>query len=402
MRARAPGGGRRRGAGDRRQPLDRHRHRAAAAETRAATCSSAAGSSVAKRRSRRCARQSSATGPPATAASAASEREAGRTPSPGAPPRRHRWPSARLPVRARRQVGGERARRARRRRTPAGTRHRERGAARAPDRSRGPPAGGDQRHAPQRADDPEERGRHREPGSGDEGRVAVVAGGASARPTATSPAPRCSNSARAWRASSPRRPRRSPRPGARRRAAARRGRRASTRRRHLSADGPSGRPEPASSTSVSSRASASCVPLAWIVDSEPSCPVLSACSMSSASAPRTSPTTMRSGRIRSAARTSSRTATPPTPSAFGGRASSRTTCGWPSRSSAVSSMVTIRSVCGTACDKVFSSVVFPALGAPGDEEVPPGVDRPAQERRPRRRRHRSRRARRRGRRSGGW
>ena len=65
--------------------------------------------------------------------------------------------------------------------------------------------------------------------------------------------------------------------------------------------------------------------------------------MSSASPPRTSPTTRRSGRIRSAARTSSRTATAPAPSAFAGRASSRTTCGCGSRSSAVSSIVTMRS-----------------------------------------------------------
>ena len=49
--------------------------------------------------------------------------------------------------------------------------------------------------------------------------------------------------------------------------------------------------------------------------------------MSSASAPRTSPTTSRSGRSRSAARTSERTVTSPTPSTDGGRASSRTTCG---------------------------------------------------------------------------
>ena len=65
--------------------------------------------------------------------------------------------------------------------------------------------------------------------------------------------------------------------------------------------------------------------------------------MSNASPPRTSPTTSRSGRIRSAARTSSRTLTAPAPSALAGRASSRTTCGWPSRSSAVSSIVTMRS-----------------------------------------------------------
>ena len=53
-------------------------------------------------------------------------------------------------------------------------------------------------------------------------------------------------------------------------------------------------------TIVSRRASASRGVLAWTVVSEPSWPVFMACSMSSASPPRTSPTTMRSGRMRSA------------------------------------------------------------------------------------------------------
>ena len=69
---------------------------------------------------------------------------------------------------------------------------------------------------------------------------------------------------------------------------------------------PAGR-SPAMSTMVSSRASASRGELACSVDSEPSWPVFMAWSMSSASAPRTSPTTMRSGRMRSALRTRSRT-----------------------------------------------------------------------------------------------
>ena len=64
----------------------------------------------------------------------------------------------------------------------------------------------------------------------------------------------------------------------------------------------SGRATPESKASVSSRASASAGELACTVDSEPSWPVLHACSMSSASPPRTSPTTSRSGRMRSAAR----------------------------------------------------------------------------------------------------
>ena len=86
--------------------------------------------------------------------------------------------------------------------------------------------------------------------------------------------------------------------------------------------------------------------------------------MSKASPPRTSPTTRRSGRIRNAARTSSRTLTAPAPSALAGRASSRTTCGWASRSSAVSSIVTIRSDGSMAWASAFAHVVLPALVAP--------------------------------------
>ena len=73
----------------------------------------------------------------------------------------------------------------------------------------------------------------------------------------------------------------------------------------------------------SMRASASRGLLAWTVVSEPSWPVFIAWSMSNASAPRTSPTMMRSGRMRSALRTRSRCVTSPLPSMFGGRASSR-------------------------------------------------------------------------------
>src|SRR3546814_4802086 len=45
--------------------------------------------------------------------------------------------------------------------------------------------------------------------------------------------------------------------------------------------------------SISSRPKASRAELAWIVAIEPSCPVLIACSISMASAPRTSPRMMR-------------------------------------------------------------------------------------------------------------
>ena len=74
------------------------------------------------------------------------------------------------------------------------------------------------------------------------------------------------------------------------------------------------------STIVSMRARASRGVLACSVDSEPSWPVFMAWSMSSASPPRTSPTMMRSGRMRSEFRTRSRMVTSPRPSMLRGRA----------------------------------------------------------------------------------
>ena len=82
--------------------------------------------------------------------------------------------------------------------------------------------------------------------------------------------------------------------------------------------------------------------------------------MSSASGPRHSPTTIRSGRIRSAFRSRSRMLTSPWPSTFAGRASSVMTWICCSRSSAASSMVTIRSRVEMYDDSAFISVVFPA------------------------------------------
>ena len=68
---------------------------------------------------------------------------------------------------------------------------------------------------------------------------------------------------------------------------------------------------PVIDTMVSMRLSASRGVLACTVVSEPSWPVFIACSMSSASAPRTSPTMMRSGRMRRLLRTRSRWVTSP-------------------------------------------------------------------------------------------
>ncbi len=76
-------------------------------------------------------------------------------------------------------------------------------------------------------------------------------------------------------------------------------------------------------------------------------------------ASRTSPTTMRSGRMRRAFVTRSRIVTSPRPSMLGGRASRRSTWSWCSWSSAASSMVTMRSSVGMNDDSTFSVVVLP-------------------------------------------
>ncbi len=126
----------------------------------------------------------------------------------------------------------------------------------------------------------------------------------------------------------------------------------------------SGRSTPAMRTIVSTRESMSRGLLAWPVDIEPSWPVFMAWSMSRASPARTSPTMMRSGRMRSELRTSSRMGMAPLPSMLGGRDSSVTTCSWRSCSSAASSMVTMRSSLGMKEERTLSVVVLP-------EPVPP-------------------------------
>ena len=114
------------------------------------------------------------------------------------------------------------------------------------------------------------------------------------------------------------------------------------------------------STIVSMRARVSRGLLAWTVQMEPSWPVFIAWSMSRAAASRTSPTTMRSGRMRREFFTRSRIVTSPRPSMFGGRDSSRITCSWWSWSSAASSIVTIRSSSGMKLESTLSVVVLPA------------------------------------------
>ncbi len=116
---------------------------------------------------------------------------------------------------------------------------------------------------------------------------------------------------------------------------------------------------PASRGSAQSLPSASRAELAWIV-AAPGTPVLRARTRSSASASRTSPTTSRSGRIRSASFTSRRSETSPVPSRLGCRPCSATMSGASTASSNVSSTVTMRWWLGAAAISALSRVVLPA------------------------------------------
>src|ERR1700761_9406668 len=91
-----------------------------------------------------------------------------------------------------------------------------------------------------------------------------------------------------------------------------------------------------------------------------------ACNRSKASGPRTSPTMIRSGRIRRQFLTRSRMVISPSPSMLGGRVSRRTTCGCCSCSSAESSQVMTRSSLSIKAVKQLRSVVLP-------EPVPPAI-----------------------------
>ncbi len=131
---------------------------------------------------------------------------------------------------------------------------------------------------------------------------------------------------------------------------------------------------------VWSRIRASSALLAWTVASEPSWPVDMAWSMSRVSPPRTSPTMTRSGRMRSELRTRSRMVTWPLPSTFGGRLSRVITWDCWSRSSAESSMVTIRSSSGISPERALRRVVFPVPVAPETMTLNLARTRPASSR----------------------
>ena len=135
------------------------------------------------------------------------------------------------------------------------------------------------------------------------------------------------------------------------------------------------RPCPPSAPAGQSRRAAL---LAWMVVIDPSWPVVIACSMSKASSPRTSPTMMRSGRMRSAFLTSSRWRISPRPSILGGRVSRRPTCGCCSCSSAASSMVIRRSLSRDVAGQRIQECGLAAAGAAGDEDREARLARPRQ------------------------
>ena len=109
--------------------------------------------------------------------------------------------------------------------------------------------------------------------------------------------------------------------------------------------------------------------LACSVPIEPSWPVFIACSRSNASGPRTSPTMIRSGRIRRQFLTRSRIVTWPSPSRLGGRVSRRTTCGCWSCSSAASSQVMTRSSWSMIVGQAVEQRGLARAGAARDDDV---------------------------------
>ena len=134
---------------------------------------------------------------------------------------------------------------------------------------------------------------------------------------------------------------------------------------------------PAKAPNAASRAGTSAAELACSVVSPPRWPVLYAVSTSRSSAPRHSPRTMRSGRIRSDSRTSRSSPTAPAPSTFTRRSTRRTTCGCAGLSSPTSSTTTIRSRWSTSPSSVDASVVLPAPVPPVTSRLARARTRPA-------------------------
>src|SRR5438132_1187206 len=132
-----------------------------------------------------------------------------------------------------------------------------------------------------------------------------------------------------------------------------------------------GKSKPDMSVIVSMRLSVARGLLEWMVVMDPSWPVFMAWSMSSASPLRHSPTTIRSGRMRSEFFTRSRMVTSPRPSMLGGRDSSASTWSWWSWSSLASSMVTMRSSSGMNDESTLSVVVLPVPVPPDEHALRP-------------------------------
>ena len=117
---------------------------------------------------------------------------------------------------------------------------------------------------------------------------------------------------------------------------------------------------PARAPRASNRAGTSSGPLACSVLIPPSCPVLSAASSSRTSAPRTSPTTSRSGRIRSACRTRSTRVTAPTPSTLAPDPAAGPRAGARGRARARPRRRRSARSAGHSAIRAASTVVFPA------------------------------------------
>ncbi len=109
----------------------------------------------------------------------------------------------------------------------------------------------------------------------------------------------------------------------------------------------------------------------------PGMPEFNAISRSRHSAWRTSPTTIRCGRIRSASRTRLRSVTSPVPSRLGCLVCMRTMSGNRTLSSNTSSQVMTRSRAGTALSRQLSSVVLPAWVPPATTMFSPAATQAA-------------------------
>ena len=127
---------------------------------------------------------------------------------------------------------------------------------------------------------------------------------------------------------------------------------------------------PASRGRVQSFTSASCAEFAWIVHM-PGSPEFSAMSRSRLSASRTSPTTRRSGRMRSASLMRRRRVISPVPSRLGWRHCIETRSRTSRSSSNVSSTVTTRSSTRAPDMRALSIVVLPVCVAPDTRMLAP-------------------------------